>query len=152
MVESLICPFQVGTIYFFKKINLFIYLFLAALGIRCCAQALSSCSEQGPLFIAVRGPTAVASPAAEHGLQAHGLSSCGSQAPERRLSSVEHGPRCSAACGIFPDQGTNPCPLHWQVDSQPLRHQGSPDTIFLMVGGSRCRLLKNLQNFLTGQL
>ncbi|KAJ8790918.1 hypothetical protein J1605_021012 [Eschrichtius robustus] len=39
---------------------------------------------------------------------------------------VAHGPSCSAACGIFPDQGLNPCPLHWQADSQPLRHQGSP--------------------------
>ena len=46
----------------------------------------------------------------------------------RRAGSVivAHGPSCSAACGIFPDQGTNPCPLHWQADSQPLRHQGSP--------------------------
>ena len=24
---------------------------------------------------------------------------------------------CSTACGIFPDQGSKPCPLHWQVDS-----------------------------------
>ena len=39
---------------------------------------------------------------------------------------VAHGPSCSAACGIFPDQGSNPCPLHWQADSQPPRHQGSP--------------------------
>ena len=39
---------------------------------------------------------------------------------------VAHGPSCSVACGIFPDQGSNPCPLHWQADSQPLRHQGSP--------------------------
>ena len=39
---------------------------------------------------------------------------------------VAHGPSCSAACGIFPDQGSNPYPLHWQADSQPLRHQGSP--------------------------
>ena len=39
---------------------------------------------------------------------------------------VAHGPSCSAACGILPDQGLNPCPLHWQADSQPLRHQGSP--------------------------
>ena len=39
---------------------------------------------------------------------------------------VTHGPSCSAACGIFPDQGPNLCPLHWQADSQPLRHQGSP--------------------------
>ena len=29
--------------------------------------------------------------------------------------------------GIFPDQGSNPCPLHWQADSQPLCHQGSRD-------------------------
>ena len=40
---------------------------------------------------------------------------------------VAHGPSCSAARGIFPDQGSNPCPLHWQADSQPLRHQGSPE-------------------------
>ena len=39
---------------------------------------------------------------------------------------VAHGPSCSVAYGIFPDQGSNPCPLHWQADSQPLRHQGSP--------------------------
>ena len=39
---------------------------------------------------------------------------------------VAHGLSCSATCGIFPDQGWNPCPLHWQADSQPLRHQGSP--------------------------
>ena len=45
---------------------------------------------------------------------------------------VAHGPSCSAACGIFPDQGSNPCPLHWQADSQPLRHQGSPKIPFLM--------------------
>ena len=42
---------------------------------------------------------------------------------------VAHGPSCSVACGIFPDQGLNPCPLHWQADSQPLRHQGSPPSI-----------------------
>ena len=39
---------------------------------------------------------------------------------------VAHGPSCSVACGIFPDQGSNPCPLHQQADSQPLRHQGNP--------------------------
>ena len=44
---------------------------------------------------------------------------------------VAHGPSCSAACGILPDQGSNPCPPHWrpphwQADSQPPRHQGSP--------------------------
>ena len=46
----------------------------------------------------------------------------------RRAGSVvvAHGPSCSTACGILPDQGSNPCPLHWQADSKPLRHQGSP--------------------------
>ena len=32
---------------------------------------------------------------------------------------------CSVACGIFWDQGWNPCPLHWQEDSHPLYQQGS---------------------------
>ena len=51
----------------------------------------------------------------------------------RRAGSVvvAHGPSCSAACGIFPDQGSNPCPLHRQADSQPLHHQGSPIFSFL---------------------
>ena len=55
----------------------------------------------------------------------------------RRAGSVvvAHGPSCSAACEIFPDQGSNPCPLHWQADSQPLRHQGSPKfSIFHSLG------------------
>ena len=47
-------------------------------------------------------------------------------------ATVAHGPSCSAARGIFPDQGSNPCPLHWQADSQPLRHQGSPLTVHFM--------------------
>ena len=45
------------------------FFFLAALGLRCCAQAFSSCSERGLLFVAVRGLLiAVASLVAEHGL------------------------------------------------------------------------------------
>ena len=36
-----------------------------------------------------------------------------------------HGPSCSAAYGIFPDQGSSRCPLNWQADSYPLSHQGS---------------------------
>ena len=49
----------------------------------------------------------------------------------RRADSVvvTHGPNRSAARGILPDQGSNPCPLHWQADSQPLCHQGSPRMI-----------------------
>ena len=33
---------------------------------------------------------------------------------------------CSVACGIFPDQGSNLCLLHWEADYYPLHHQGSP--------------------------
>ena len=66
---------------------------------------------------------------------------------------VAHGPSCSAACGIFPDKGSNPCPLHWQADSQPLRHQGSPSEHF----DSLCCLLPSflqidLQTLLLGGL
>ena len=51
------------------------------LGLHFCARAFSSCSEWGPLFIAVRGPlTVVASLVVEHRLQMHRLSSCGSRA------------------------------------------------------------------------
>ena len=46
-----------------------LYLFLAALGLHCCEQAFSSCSEQGLLFVAVRGLLiVVASLVAEHRL------------------------------------------------------------------------------------
>ena len=55
--------------FIFYKFIYFIYLVLAALGLRCCARAFSSCGEQGLLFVAVRGLlTAVASLVAEHRL------------------------------------------------------------------------------------
>ena len=53
----------------FYKFIYFIYLFLAALGLRCCTQAFSSCGERGLLFLVVRGLfIAVASLVAGHGL------------------------------------------------------------------------------------
>ena len=62
-------------------IYLFIYLFLAVLGLRFCATAFSSCGKRGPLFIVVHGPlTIAASLVAEHRLQTRRLSSCGSRA------------------------------------------------------------------------
>ena len=45
-------------------------------------------------------------------------------------SVVVHRPSCSAACGILADQGLNLCLLHWQADSLPLSHQGSPSGTF----------------------
>ena len=40
---------------------------------------------------------------------------------------------CSEAHGIFPDQRSNLYLLHWQVDSLPLSHQGSPHFIFIII-------------------
>ena len=58
-----------STIYLFIYVNLFIYLFLAALGLCCCSWAFSSCGERGLLFVVVRGLLiVVASLVAEHGL------------------------------------------------------------------------------------
>ena len=84
------------------------------------------------VFVSVRGLSLVAASGGHSLSRCAGLSllwplllrSTGS----RRAGSVvvAHGPSSSTACGIFPDQGSNPYPLHWQADSQPLRHQGSP--------------------------
>ena len=54
---------------FSSFIYLFIYLFLAALGLRFCAQAFSSCGEWGLLFVVVCGLLiVVTSLVAEHKL------------------------------------------------------------------------------------
>ena len=58
---------------------------MAVLGLHLCARAFSSCGKRGPLFIAVRGPpTIAASLVAEHRLQTHRLSNCGSRAQPLR--------------------------------------------------------------------
>ena len=91
------------------------------------------------VLVSVRGLSPVAASGGHSSSRCTGLSlsrplplwSAGS----RRTGSVvvAYGPSCSAACGIFPDQGSNPCPLHWQADSQPLRHQGSPIHLFIAI-------------------
>ena len=52
------------------------------------------------------------------------FSCCGPQAS----GVVVCGLSFSTARGIFPDEGWKLCPLHWQADSQPLEHQGSPQS------------------------
>ena len=60
-----------------------------------------------------------------------GLSRCGAQAPDAQAQQLWlTGLVAPQHVGIFPDQGSNPRPLHWQADSQPLRHQGSPFFFF----------------------
>ena len=90
------------------------------------------------VFVSVRGLSLVVASRGHSSSRCAGLSlsrplllrSTGS----RRAGSaiVAHGLSCSAACGIFPGQGSNPCPLHWQADSHPLRHQGSPLIVVLI--------------------
>ena len=90
------------------------------------------------VFVSVRGLSLVVASRGHSSSRCTGLSlsrrlllwSTGS----RRAGSVivAHGPSRSAACGIFPDQGSNPCPLHWQADSQPRRHQGSPSVLLYL--------------------
>ena len=106
---------------FFFLINLFIYFWLCW------------------VFVSVRGLSLVAASGGHSSSQCAGLSlsqplllrSTGS----RRAGSavVAHGRSCPVACGILPDRGSNPCPLHWQADFQPLSHQGSPNTISLSI-------------------
>ena len=117
--ESVLFFFYFFIFLFFKLIYLFIFIFWLCW-----------------VFISVRG----LSPAAASG--GHSSSRCAGLSPSRPLplrstgsrragsAAVAHGLSRSAACGIFPDQGSNPCPLHWQADSQPLRHQGSPSLFF----------------------
>ena len=90
------------------------------------------------VFVSVRGLSLVAVS------RGHSSSRCAGLSPLRPLllrstgsrhagsAIVAHGPSCSVACGILPDQGPNPCPLHWQADFQPLRHQGSPTPLFYL--------------------
>ena len=76
-------------------------------------QAFSSCGEKGLLFIAMLGL-----------LIGSGFSCCQAQALDTWASVIAalrlwgsglvilvHGLGCSKACGIFLDQGLNPCPL-----------------------------------------
>ena len=105
-------------LFFFFFINLFIYLFIYfwLCWVFVSVQWLSLVVASGGHSSSLCAGLSLSRPLP--------LRSTGS----RRAGSVvlAHGPSRSAACGIFPDWGTNPCPLHWQADSQPLRHQGSP--------------------------
>ena len=108
--------------FFLKEFLLFIFIYLFIYFWLCW------------VFISVQGLSLVAASGGHSSSRCMGLSLLRPllwSTSSRRAGSVvvAHGPSCCAACGIFPDQGSNPCPLHRQADSQPLHHQGSP--IFL---------------------
>ena len=61
-----------------------------------------------------------------------GFSRCGTWAVgTRAFIVVAQRHICPLACGFLLDQGWNPCSLHWQMDSYPLYHWGSPKMSFL---------------------
>ena len=60
-----------------------------------------------------------------------GLSGCGSQLYlAHRLTTCGTWALVLRGSGTFPDQGSNLSLLHWQTDSLPLSHQGSPSHEF----------------------
>ena len=76
------------------------------LGLRCCAGFSVVAASGGYYPVVVRGLLiAVASLVAELRLWSTGS------------VVMAHGLSLSMACGIFPDQGSKQCLLHWQVDS-----------------------------------
>ena len=84
-----------------RKYSIFVYLlislFSAVLGRQWCLQAFASCSEQRLL-----------SSCSAQACHCVGFPYGRAWAPEWGLSTCGHGLSCSAACGIFPDQGSNP--------------------------------------------
>ena len=85
------------------------------------------------VFVSVRGLSPVAASGGHSSSRCKGLSlsrplllrGTGS----RRAGSVivAHGPSCSAACGIFPNQGSNPCPC---IGRQILNHCATREALF----------------------
>ena len=108
------------------------YLFISVLAVLgpCCCVGFSPVAVNGVLI-------AVASFVAEHGFKGAQVSVVVVLGLQSTCSIVVvHGLSYFEACGIFPDQGLNPYLLHWQADSLPLSHQGSPNS-FLMTGDSK---------------
>ena len=99
---------------FLKK--LFVYLFIFG-----CTESSLLCV--GFLLLWRVGATLCCDVLASH---SRGFSCCKAQVLGARATVVvAYGLRYSVACGIFLDQGSNLCPLPWQVNSHPLYHQGS---------------------------
>ena len=97
-----------GSRCFLKK--LFVYLFIFG-----CTESSLLCV--GFLLWRV-GATLCCDVWASHG---HGFSCCKAQVLGARATVVvAYGLHYSMACGIFLDQGSNLCPLHWQVNSHLL--------------------------------
>ena len=76
-------------------------------------------------------------------VEAHRLSDCGLQALELRLRRCGARCNCSAARGVFSDQGSNLFPLHWQTDSIHCTIREIPQCVFLSYGFPRVYMLSS---------
>lgn len=115
---------------------LFIYLFMVELRLRCCVQAFPSCHEHGTtppylqdavfllqwlLWLQSTGSRV---------LVLQGLWHVGSGVVALRLT-------CLAAGGIIPDQGWNPCPLHWQILNHWTSKEGFNQEVLQLIKKNR---------------
>ena len=87
-------PSLLPSFFFIHSLSLYfiffnIHLFMAVLGLRCCLQAFSSCGERGSSLRCAGSLRWLLLP----------QNTCASGAVAHTLS-----------CGIFPDEGSNPCP------------------------------------------
>ena len=124
--NGLACVFQaMGSLFsfitFFTKDN---YL-LAVLGLHCC-MGLSSCRERSCSPAAAHGPLTVPTSLLQSSVSGRAGFRGWSSRTRAQAESVWHTGLVVPQRGIFRDQGLNPGPLHWQMDSLSPSHQRSP--------------------------
>ena len=83
-----------------------LFFWWAVLGLRHCVWVFSIVASRSYSVVVVRALFIA-------------VASCCRAQPLGAWASVvgAHGLGCPAVCEIFPDQGSNPCTLHWQVES-----------------------------------
>ena len=99
-------------VFFFIKFFFKMYLFLVALGLRCCERPFSSCGAWELFSSRVKwGLISSCDVQISHcgGFSCWGAWVLGTQAS----IAAGHGLSCSKTCGVFPDQWWNPCLLDW---------------------------------------
>ena len=95
-----------------RVLSIVVFVFWLCWVLRCCPRAFSSYTARGGFSLVATSRLLITVASLITGSGACGLSSCGAQA--------------ELLCGIFQDQGSNPYPLGWKVDSLPLVQQRSP--------------------------
>ena len=106
---------------------------MAPLALDCFVRIFSTCRKEGTTFCCA-SRTSHCSGFCCHGARALGCVGSAAAAPGFHSTGsivVVHGLNFPEAWGILPDQESNRCLLHWQVNSSPLSHQGTPIFKFL---------------------